>query len=162
MSQKISCLAVALLGTVTTLVSVSSAACSLEPTDPVRIKQMMAKEIAFRLGTSPQRIPLAAISQPELHTPYPLGADCSGLATYHHSAGFRLGEASQSESRPRPHPRPWPHPRPEPYPYPYPEPYPYPSPPPASGTHCTFEGVAVVLGYGYSSPVAVHFERKCR
>lgn len=150
MSQKISYLAVALLGTVTTLVSVSSAACSLQPTDPVRIKQMMAKEIAFRLGTSPQRIPLAAISQPELHTPYPLGADCSGLATYHHSAGFRLGEASQSESRPRP----WPHPRPEPYPYPY--------PPPSSRTHCSFEGVAVVLGYGYSSPVAVHFERKCR
>ncbi|MCT9812680.1 hypothetical protein N0K08_18775 [Acidovorax sp. Be4] len=150
MSQKISYLAVALLGTVTTLVSVSSAACSLQPTDPVRIKQMMAKEIAFRLGTSPQRIPLAAISQPELHTPYPLGADCSGLATYHHSAGFRLGEVSQSESRPRP----WPHPRPWPYPFPY--------PPPSSGTQCSFEGVAVVLGYGYSSPVAVHFERKCR
>ncbi len=154
MSQKISYLAVALLGAATTLVSVSSAACSLEPTDPVRIKQMMAKEIAFRLGTSPQRIPLAAISQPILHAPYPLGADCSGLATYHHSAGFRLGEVAQSESRPRPHPRP------EPYPYPYPAPY--PSPPSASGTQCTFEGVAVVLGYGYSSPVAVHFERKCR
>ena len=165
----------ALAGAVVVLASASSAACSLAPTDPIQIKQMMAREIAHRLGIQPRQVPLHAISQPQLHTPFPLGADCSGLGAFHHSAGFRWSEAVQ------PAPGPWPGPRPQPWPWadprkPWPGPGPAPVPqgaeqpaaepehsrPRHPQRHCVYEGVAVVLGYGYSNPVAVNFERRCR
>lgn len=176
MDYKNSHFVAALVGAAAVLVSASSAACSLAPTDPIRIKQMMAREIAHRLGISPQRVPLNAISLPKLHSPFPLGADCSGLGAFHHSAGFRWAEGW----RPGPGPGPWPRPRPDPR-----QPWPDRAPgPDGTGTpstepdnpqrpergpefrpphaQCSYEGVAVVLGYGYSSPVAVNFERRCR
>lgn len=143
--------------------SATSMACSLAPADPFRIKQMMASEIAHRLGMRPQEVSLNDITQPRLHTPMALGADCSGLATYHHSAGFRIAQTL----------RPWPGPRPGPWrpdrgavPGGGNERWPGSEGRPGSGPNhparCAYEGVAVVLGYGYSSPVAVHFERNCR
>lgn len=140
--------------------SAAGMACSLVPSDPDRIKQMMAREIAHRLGMSAAQFPLGAISAPHLHTPYPLGADCSGLGAYHHSAGFRWSVAERSGYEPLPSP---------------------PALQPVIGAgpevtrmlpgsaarapaprQCVYEGVAVVLGFDYSSPVAVHFSRRCR
>jgi len=171
MQPKISPLAALVLGAAAALVSASSIACTLAPTNPARIKQMMAKEIAHRLGMRPQEIPLGAITQPQLHTPLGLGADCSGLGAYHHTAGFRIAPPAGPDQgpRPRPGPGPWPGPRPDPRPDPWPggpdrQPRPGPdSPwPDRNPPRCAYEGVAVVLGYGYSSPVAVHFEHRCR
>ncbi len=177
MDPQISHVVAALAGAAAVLASASSAACSLAPTDPIQIKQMMAREIAHRLGIKPQQVPLHDISQPQLHTPFPLGADCSGLGAFHHSAGFRWSEAGQPASVPGPWPGPWPKPWPWADPRkPWPGPGPVPEPQGAAKLaaepenpsfrhpqrHCTYEGVAVVLGYGYSSPVAVNFERRCR
>lgn len=174
MDHKISHFAAVLVGAAAVLASASSAACSLVPADPIRIKQMMAREIAHRLGMRPQQIALDAITQPRLHTPLALGADCSGLGAYHHSAGFRIG---QSRPGPGPVPRPWPGrgpvgepaggadtgPTREPDAGPIPGPDRDPARPwPRPNPQCVYEGVAVVLGYGYSSPVAVNFERRCR
>lgn len=140
--------------------SAASLACSLEPADSQRIKQLMAREIAHRLGMTAARIPLSAISPPQLHTPFALGADCSGLGAYHHSAGFRwsVTESPGLGLLPSPPERP-------------------PAVesagavdrmPPGSAARapdprlCSYEGVAVVMGFDYSSPVAVHFARRCR
>lgn len=103
------------------------------------------------------------ITQPRLHTPMALGADCSGLATYHHSAGFRTAQTR----RPWPGPGPWWPDRgalPDVGPDRGNERWPLSDGRPGAGhpARCAYEGVAVVLGYAYSSPVAVHFERKCR
>ncbi|RIX70545.1 hypothetical protein, partial [Acidovorax cavernicola] len=87
MQPKISHLATVLVGAVAALASASSMACTLVPANPVRIKQMMANEIAHRLGIRPQHIQLNAITHPQLHTPLGLGADCSGLGAYHYTAG---------------------------------------------------------------------------
>lgn len=139
--------------------SATSFACSLVPSDPDRITQMMAREIAHRLGMTAAQVPLSAISPPKLHTPYPLGADCSGLGAFHHSAGFRWSDTR----RPGPGPMPLPD-----------KPTPIESAaavgrlPPGSAAlrpapqQCTYEGVAVVMGFDYSSPVAVNFSRRCR
>lgn len=199
-------LAGVLLGAVATLATASSIACTIAPTSPNRIKQLMANEIAHRLGMRPQQIPLDSITPPQLVTPFGLGADCSGLAAYHHTAGFRIWDDTR---RPGPWPRPFPGPGPSPWPGPgptpdpdpdpgWPRPAPRPSPDPGPqpvpdhlpvpgtgsgsgpgsfprpgfgsgpwpghhpGPRCAYEGVAVVLGHDYSSPVAVNFERRCR
>ncbi|WP_200843844.1 hypothetical protein [Pantoea sp. 18069] len=172
MQPKISHLATILLGGVAALASASSMACSLVPENPARIKQLMANEIAHRLGMRPQQIQLSAITQPRLLTPFGLGADCSGLAAYHHTAGFRVSQPG----RHGPGPGPWPGPGPDPGPRPWPGAGPEAGPRPGSGPwpgygplpapgrqrQCTYEGVVVVLGYGQASPVAVNFERRCR
>lgn len=172
MQPKISHLAAALVGTVAALASASSMACTIAPTNPMRIKQMMANEIAHRLGMRPQQIPLNAISQPQLHTPLGLGADCSGLGAYHYSSGFRVGPQSWPQPWPGPGSGPGPGPGPGPWPGSGADPDPDHLQPPRPGPgrpwpdrrpgRCAYEGVAVVLGYAYSSPVAVHFERRCR
>lgn len=149
----------AMVGMTALTASAVGLACSLVPADPQRITQMMRKEIAHRLGIAPMRIPAGAISPPQLHTPFALGADCSGLGALHHSAGFRWEETQ----------------RPGPGPMPIPErPSPTESPaavermPPGSAAlrpaaqRCIYEGVAVVMGFDYTSPVAVHFSRRCR
>ena len=93
-----------LLGMAALTASAASLACSLAPVDPERVKQLMAQEIAHRLGITAARIPLNAISPPQLHTPFPLGADCSGLGAYHHSAGFRWEETRRPGPQPMPLP----------------------------------------------------------
>lgn len=203
MHRRISHAVALVTGGIALTVSVASAACSLAPTDPVRIKQMMATEIAYRLGLRPYQIPLNSITQPQLHTPLGLEQDCSGLGAFHHSAGFRIAEFPSPvpgpgplppgpSPRPGPHPgpgpHPWPGPGPDPTPWPHPRPHPAPGPgpgpwpTPVPGPHpgpdpfvdttaaapsqgslrCVYEGVAVVLGYGYASPVAVNYQRYCR
>lgn len=167
MHPKFSPLAAVLLGAAAAAVSASSIACTLAPANPARIKQMMANEIAHRLGMRSQDIPLSAITQPHLHTPLGLGADCSGLGAYHHTAGFRIAQPAGPSQGPRPRPGPWPGPRPRPDPWPGgPDRQPRPGPdspwPERNPSRCAYEGVAVVLGYDYSSPVAVHFEQRCR
>ncbi len=153
MQPKISHLATALVGAVAALASVSGMACTLAPANPVRIKQLMANEIAHRLGLRPQQIPFDAITEPRLITPLGLGADCSGLGGYHHSAGFRIRQ---------PGPGPWPGTGPDGGPRPGWPPGGGPRPWPGQGQQCVYEGAVVVLGYGYSSPVSVNFERRCR
>ncbi len=143
-----------LLGAAAVLASASSAGCTLVPTDPIHIKQMMAREIAHRLGINPQQFPLNAISPPQLHTPLPLGADCSGLGAFHHSAGFRWAQAWRPGPGRTPEPQGTGAPPKEPGRQPDRGPDFWPA-------QCAYEGVAVVLGYGYSSPVAVNFERRC-
>lgn len=196
MKTRIRHLAAVLVGAAATLATASGIACTIAPTHPTRIKQMMANEIAHRLGLRPHQISLDSITTPQLVTPFGLGADCSGLGAYHHTAGFRIWEGARP-------PGPWPKPEPGPGPGPGPEwpPRPFPGPglapdpdpdpdhlpvpgpgagsPPDFGPgrlpggfrprpdhhprpHCVYEGVAVVLGYGYSSPVAVNYERRCR
>lgn len=139
--------------------SAASRARSLLTPDPNRIKQMMAQKIAHRLGMTAAQIPLSAISPAKLHTPFPLGADCSGLGTYHHSAGFRWSDTQPPGSGPTPLRAP-----------------PSPTEPAAALDHlppgsaalrpapqqCTYEGVAVVMGFDYANPVAVNFIRDCR
>lgn len=151
--------ATTLVGIAALTASAASLACSLEPADPERIKQLMLQEIAHRLGITAARIPPSAISEPQLHTPFPLGADCSGLGAYHHSAGFRWDESQRPGTQPVPLPeRP---PRSE-------SPADVDRLPPGSAAmrpaarQCWYEGVAVLLGYDYASPVAVHFNRRCR
>lgn len=140
MQPRIRHLAAVLAGAAATVAAASSAACTLAPTDPNRIRQMMAYEIAHRLGMRPQQIPFNAITYPQLITPLGQGADCSRLGAYHHIAGFRVWAGGQ----------PWPGPGAGPWPG---------HNPPRQRFH---HGVAVLLGYGYSSPVAVNFERRCR
>ena len=208
MQARIRHLAAVLVGAAVTLATASGIACSIAPTNPNRIKQMMANEIAHRLGMRPHQISLDSITTPQLVTPFGLGADCRGLAAYHHTAGFRVGDGERPRPWPGPGPSPWPgpgptpdpdpdpgwpRPAPRPNPDPGPEPFPDhlpvpgggPGPGPGRGAgpgpslprpgfgpgrwpgqdhrpSCVYEGVAVVLGYGYSSPVAVNFERRCR
>lgn len=169
MQPKISHLATALVGAVAALASVSSMACTLVPANPARIKQLMVNEIAHRLGMRPQQIPLNAITQPQLITPLGLGADCSGLGAYHHTAGFRVWQPGRYGPGPGPvpEPGPWPGTGPDRGPRPGSGPWPpgggpRPSPVPNPQRQCVYEGVVVVLGYGYSSPVSVNFERRCR
>ncbi|MEG0001150.1 MAG: hypothetical protein RR928_01535 [Comamonas sp.] len=168
MQPKISHLATALVGAVAALASVSGMACTLAPANPVRIKQLMANEIAHRLGLRPQQIPFDAITEPRLITPLGLGADCSGLGAYHHSAGFRIrqpgrqGPGPGPEPGPGPGPGPWPGTGPDGGPRPGWPPGGGPRPWPGQGQQCVYEGAVVVLGYGYSSPVSVNFERRCR
>lgn len=123
-------------------------ACSLVPVDTLRIKQLMAKEIGFRLGLGTRQFPVSAITTPQLHTPFGLDSLCRGLGSFHYSAGFRYAQGWRIG------PGPWlpgmPQPEPDPAAPPWP---PY--------AQCSYEGVAVVLGYGESSPVAVHFTRNC-
>lgn len=73
-------------------------ACALAPADPLLLKQMMAKEIAFRLAINAEQISLNDITPPKLHRPLELGADCSGLAALHHSSGFRIAVAQQQHA----------------------------------------------------------------
>lgn len=139
--------------------SAASLACSLSPSDPDRIKQLMAREIAHRLGVSAAQIPPSAISPPQLHTPFPLGANCSGLGSFHHSAGFRW--SVKEKLGPGPMPLPEPPPVSE-------SPAAVERMPPGSAARrpapreCFYEGVAVLMGFDYSSPVAVHFSQRCR
>ena len=159
------CFVAALVAGAGALAPVAGRACTLQPMDAVRIKQMMADEIGHRMGLARGKFPLAALTEPRLHSPYPLDSLCAGLGAFHHSAGFRyaqvwrIGPGPFSPAVPRPV-----------------------GPGPALGAQadalvagardaavggwppyatCAYEGVAVVLGYGYTSPVAVHFERRC-
>lgn len=157
-------------------------ACTLKPSDPIRIKQMMAREIAHRLGMAPQQVPLNAITQPVLHTPFGLAADCRGIDGYHYSAAFRVGMASvpgHDASAAQP-PLRWPQYAREPAftqqgrkrdPSAGPDaadgPARWTDMGPSMGRwpqheRCAYEGVVVVLGYGYSSPVSVHFNSVCK
>lgn len=70
-------------------------ACSLEPPDILLLKKAMAGEIAFRLAIKVEQVALDDITTPELQRPLALGPDCSGLASFHHSAGFRVALATQ-------------------------------------------------------------------
>lgn len=198
MKTRIRHLAAVLVGAAATLAAASSIACTIAPTNPNRIKQMMANEIAHRLGMRPHQIPLDSITQPKLFTPLGIGVDCRGLGAYHHTAGFRVWEGGRPPGpwpRPEPGPgpgpdpqwppRPFPGPGPAPDPDPDPDHLPVPGPGPGAGPRpdfgpgrlpggfrprpdlhprqrCVYEGVAVVLGHGYSSPVAVNYERRCR
>lgn len=149
------CLAAALVAAAAALAPVAAPACMLQPMDTLRIKQMMADEIAHRLGLARGKFPISAITEPQLHRPYALDSLCTGLGAYHHSAGFRYAQVWRIGPGPLP-PTLWPQPAPSAHgeraagvegwpPY----------------ATCAYEGVAVVLGYAYSSPVAVHFERRC-
>lgn len=147
MRQTLSWTAAVLIGAATSFASTSSQACELQPVDPVRIKQLMATEIGFRLGMGQRQFPLTAITAPTLHTPFGLDPLCRGLGSFHYSAGFRFAESWRIG------PGPW-----------------LPGQPPAPAhaatpwppyAQCSYEGVAVVLGYGEASPVAVHFTRSC-
>lgn len=173
MSFRIRQFAATLMGSAVVTLSVSSMACVLPPTDPVRIKQIMAREIAYRLGMRTHQIPLNAISQPELHNPRGLGRDCRGIEGVYHSATFRIGSVPVAAG-PAAEPLRWPQYAREPVTTPlrrkrqsylpghgvfngaqgrWPE---Y-----ATSARCVYEGVAVLLGHDYSSPVAVNFERRC-
>ncbi len=170
--------AIAVLGMLSVMVPAASMACSLEPTDPVRIKQMMAKEIAYRLGMPLHQIPLNAITTPALHSPVRLDRDCRGLERWHHSAAFRI-VASKFPADPGVSPMRWPEYAREQLPQAVSRRRQSSTGPGGMGapgrwavtsgwpgrwpvhTHCAYEGVAVVLGYGYSSPVAVNFDREC-
>lgn len=70
-------------------------ACSLVPPDTLLLKKAMAGEIAFRLAIKVEQVALDDITTPELQRPFALGPDCSGLASFHHSAGFRVALATQ-------------------------------------------------------------------
>lgn len=159
--------AAALAAAAAALAPVAAGACTLQPVDKIRIKQMMADEIAHRLGLERGKFPINAITEPQLHRPYALDSLCTGLGALHHSAGFRHAQVWRIGPGPLP-PTFWPQPA-------LPahgeraaqrdtaQPAARPAgvegwPPYAS---CAYEGVAVVLGYAYSSPVAVHFERRC-
>jgi hypothetical protein len=99
---------------------VPSLACSLAAVDAQKIKEKMATAIADALGWEVERVSTDAITTPQQHSPLGLGADCSGLGAFHHTAGFRLEDRG-----------------------------------------CRYEGVAVLLGYWYTNPVAVHHTREC-
>ncbi len=210
-----------------------AAACSLAAPDPQVLKQMMAREIAFRLAIPVEQVPLDDITMPQLHRPLEQEADCSGLAAWHHTSGFRIEVAQQRTFATMAKPpsaggagvrarkryasgfyRRWPgagvrldywratkpklppeldysgyirwpqHPterefaaaaRSESAPQRWPQ-YPsdpaYMAPPPRWTTlsvlpadsqqgFCRYEGVAAVLGYDASSPVAVNFTQRC-
>lgn len=91
-------LVLALLGSAAFTVPACCMACSLAPSDPLLLKKAMLKEIAFRLGISVEQISLDGITAPESHRPLELGVDCSGLAAWHHSSGFRVAVATQQHA----------------------------------------------------------------
>lgn len=173
MSSRIRHFAATLVGAAAVALPVASMACVLPPMDPVRIKQIMAKEIAYRLGMRTHQITLNAISQPQLHSPRGLSRDCRGIEGVHYSATFRIASVPLTPE-PAAEPLRWPQYAREPTAAPlrrkrqsflpghgvfngaqgrWPE---YPT-----SARCVYEGVAVLLGYDYSSPVAVNFERRC-
>lgn len=156
---------------------VCGSACVVDAPDPVRLKQMMAGEIAFRLGLHPRQVPLNAITSPELHTPVRLGRACEGIESSYYSAAFRI---TMPHSAPEYAATPlrWPRLAREP-----PEPGISKRRSSSMGaggagrpgrwtstdgwpgrwrapTHCAYEGVAVIMGQG-SGPVKVNFERRC-
>lgn len=167
MRQTNRCRAAPLVAALAVLAATASGACSLEPPDAARIKQMMAREIGHRLGLAPGQFPVSAITAPRLHSPYALDSLCHGLGALHHSAGFR-------------HVRPWRVGPVLPPGAPSPEAAVQVRAPAHSAaalaraaefapaghmapySTCMYEGVAVVLGYDHSSPVAVHFKRRCQ
>lgn len=158
MRQTYRCIAAALVAGACALASSASGACALAPMDAVRIKQMMAREIEHRLGLEPGRLPIGAISTPQLHSPYALDALCQGQGALHHSAGFRYAQFWRLGPGPLP-----------PLLSPGPDSVSMPAPADSANSRgqppyatCSYEGVAVVLGYDYSSPVAVHFKRSCQ
>ncbi|WP_159916176.1 hypothetical protein [Pantoea sp. 18069] len=183
MHQKIKHCAAAIAGAAALMGPATGMACTLKPADLFRIKQMMAVEIAHRLGLRPQQVPLQAITQPVLHSPLALEADCGGLDSYHYSAAFRIGVGSPSDpgaAATQP-PMRWGQYAREPSTTRMGRKREPSAGPDAAGAglqrwsdmgpsmgrwpqheRCAYEGVAVVLGYGYSSPVAVNFKRKCR
>lgn len=98
MQLPIQALAGALLCAAAGVAPASGTACSLDPPDALRLKQAMAREIAFRLAIDVAQVPLDDISAPELHRPWALAADCSGRDAFHHSAGFRIVVASGGQA----------------------------------------------------------------
>lgn len=173
MSFRIRHFAATLVGAAIVSLSVSSMACVLPPTDPVQIKQILAREIAYRLGMRTHQISLSAISQPELHSPRGLGRDCSGLNSVHYSATFRIASVPLTPE-PAVEPLRWAQFPREPVATPLRRKrqsfrpghgvdngVPGRWPQYATSARCVFEGVAVLLGPVYSSPVAVNFERRC-
>lgn len=80
------------------MVPTACIACAFVPADTLLLKQMMAKEIAFRLALKVEQVALSDIAPPALHRPLELGVDCSGLASLHHSAGFRIVVATQQHA----------------------------------------------------------------
>ena len=168
MRQKMRHFAILLSGAAAIMASTSSMACSLEPVDPLLIKQMMAKEIAYRLGIQAQQIPLSKITEPKLHAPLGLGADCSGLWAHHHSSGFRIRAAAvRPDSEPAPEIAAAPAAVSTAKTTPHSQSRAHQPQSPDVKTHnhspriCNYEGVAVLLGYDAPSPVAVNFEQLC-
>lgn len=98
MPSSIHPLAAAMLGAAAFAAAGPGRSCSLEPPDAKQLKMAMAREIAFRLALDVARFSLDDITTPQLHQPLPLGADCSGLAAWHHSSGFRIAMARQQRS----------------------------------------------------------------
>lgn len=99
MQVSMTSLAMVLLRGAAFMLPTSGMACSLVPPDALVLKRMMAQEIAFRLAIKPEQVSLNDITPPELHRPLPLGADCSGLAAFHHSSGFSLAVAQQQQQQ---------------------------------------------------------------
>ncbi|MOA00199.1 hypothetical protein D3C78_1195490 [compost metagenome] len=178
MPSRIRRFAAVVAGTAAVLASIASVACPITPPDPVRLKQIMAREIAHRLGMHPQQVPLNVITAPQLHSPVAVGRDCRGIEHWHHSAAFRI-VVPAGHPAPSGEPMRWPE-------YPREEMAPALSKKRQSSTarggagapgrwtresgwpgrwpvysHCAYEGVAAVLGYADTSPVAVNFERQC-
>lgn len=98
MPSRIPFLAAVFAGCAAFTVPASCMACSLVPADALLLKQMMAKEIAFRLAINVEQVPLNDITPPALHRPLELGADCSGLAAFHHSSGFSIVVVTQQHA----------------------------------------------------------------
>lgn len=73
-------------------------ACALMNPDALLLKKAMASEIAFRLAIKVEQVALDDITTPVLQRPFALGPDCSGLAGFHHSAGFRVAVAMQQHA----------------------------------------------------------------
>lgn len=63
-------------------------ACSLAYVPNEIIKDKLSKGIADEIGVDVSDLKIE-LTEPELHEPYPLGADCSGLDSMHRSAGFK-------------------------------------------------------------------------
>ena len=170
---------VALAAVAATVLAMPGRACVLAPLDTGRIKQIMAQGIAFRLGLSAQQVPLNVLSTPMLHSPA-LGPDCRGIERIYHSAAFRITVPTQAPPPESEIPLRWPEYAREPpaqrisrkraknvggagahapgrwqgvdgWPGRW-----------SSDQGCVYEGVAVVLGYGYSRPADVNFTRSCR
>ena len=148
-----------LLGTAALWAPTMGRACSLVSMDALRTKQLMAREIGYRLGLGQRAFPLEAISTPQMHAPLGLDSLCRGRGALHYSAGFRFAQAWRIG------PGPWLPPVAKPPPGAMPadrkadaevDPRRWPA-----HAQCSYEGVAVVLGHDESSPVAVHFQKSC-
>lgn len=157
-------------------------ACQLVPLDIGRIKVLMAREVAHRLGLRPAQVPLHALSQPQLHTSGPLQPDCSGVEGYHYTAAFRIGARSAAAgAMPSAQvPMRWPEHAREPLSKAVSRNRQASAEPDADQAHgrwadlrigaarwpqhqsCVYEGMVALLGYGYSGPVTVNYRRKCR